>query len=472
MLFHSLLLSLFQALTISSQVVANPNYGDTLQAHQIPFIRPQIAPSHSTCQSSSNLPPHIFNHLAQYSPWFPAGRYPEPPSGCTIDQVNIIHRHASRYPTAGAGRIISSTLKRLQDAICNKGNSSSLFWMLDYHYKLGADDLVPLGVEEAKASAKCIRKRYARLAEEKGVFVRTSSCHRVVHTAKWWTDEFEQVSSKKLHIPPPLVISDAVTSNDSLANNGCPLHAALHTHWQWASVFTNPIAARLQREVVGHTVTAHDVIVLISLCAFQSVADNSLSKFCALFSKQEFEEYEYFNDLEKYYNTGKGNPLGPVLGIGYINELLARLTDRQVEDCTQTNSTLDDNPDTFPYGKGVYADFSHDNTMAAIVSAMGIFEANEEDLPLDHISPDREWKFGHIAPFAGRIAVERLKCGHDENKRYIRIVANDALITKLPCQSDENRLCRLDDFVRSQKFARVDGQDKWKECFREEAVEN
>lgn len=70
----------------------------------------------------------------------------------------------------------------------------------------------------------------------------------------------------------------------------------------------------------------------------------------------------HWQDLEKFYNTGYGNTLGPVLGVGYINELLARLTDRQVEDCTQTNSTLDGSEETFPYDKGVYADFSHDNT--------------------------------------------------------------------------------------------------------------
>lgn len=130
--------------------------------------------------------------------------------------------------------------------------------------------------------------------------------------------------------------------------------------------------------------TSLDVIMLMSLCAFQSVADNATSRFCDLFDEREFAQYEYFNvswlwhskktiiftltmvvhfqDLEKLYNTGYGNPLGPVLGVGYINELLARLTDRQVEDCTQTNSTLDGSEETFPYGKGVYADFSHDNT--------------------------------------------------------------------------------------------------------------
>lgn len=86
-------------------------------------------------------------------------------------------------------------------------------------------------------------------------------------------------------------------------------------------------------------------------------------------------------------------------------------------------------------------------------------------MPLDHVNEARQWKFGHIAPFAGRIAVERLICPDRGVDKYIRILANEALVKHLPCQSDNDGLCKLDDFVQSQKFARVDGQDKWKECF-------
>lgn len=71
-----------------------------------------------------------------------------------------------------------------------------------------------------------------------------------------------------------------------------------------------------------------------------------------------------FKDLEKYYNRGYGNPLGCVQGVGYVNEVLARLTSQPVQDTTQTNTTLDTNDETFPLEKGIYADFTHDNTSA------------------------------------------------------------------------------------------------------------
>jgi hypothetical protein len=36
------------------------------------------------------LPPHIYENLAMYSPYFPAGRYETAPKGCSVSQVNIV----------------------------------------------------------------------------------------------------------------------------------------------------------------------------------------------------------------------------------------------------------------------------------------------------------------------------------------------------------------------------------------------
>lgn len=49
--------------------------------------------------------------------------------------------------------------------------------------------------------------------------------------------------------------------------------------------------------------------------------------------------------------------------VGYINELIARLTAQNVSDDTQMNSTLDSSPDAFPLNRTLYADFSHDSVI-------------------------------------------------------------------------------------------------------------
>ena len=68
-----------------------------------------------------------------------------------------------------------------------------------------------------------------------------------------------------------------------------------------------------------------------------------------------------------------GNALGPTQGVGFTNELIARLTNSPVVDGTSSNHTLDSRNATFPLSESpsLYADFSHDNDMTAIFSAMG-----------------------------------------------------------------------------------------------------
>ena len=61
------------------------------------------------------------------------------------------------------------------------------------------------------------------------------------------------------------------------------------------------------------------------------------------------------------YDSAFGSPLSRALGIGYIQELVARLTHTRIErhDST-TNSTLDDNPITFPLDHNLYVDATHE----------------------------------------------------------------------------------------------------------------
>ena len=73
-----------------------------------------------------------------------------------------------------------------------------------------------------------------------------------------------------------------------------------------------------------------------------------ISPFCDLFSEEEWHEYSYYETLDKWYGYSFGNPLGPTQGVGFVNELIARMTDSIVHDHTSTNYTLDHDPETFP----------------------------------------------------------------------------------------------------------------------------
>lgn len=55
---------------------------------------------------------------------------------------------------------------------------------------------------------------------------------------------------------------------------------------------------------------------------------------------------------------------GRAQGIGYVQELVARLQNQYIYTSnTSVNYTLDNNPKTFPLGQKFYMDMSHDDIL-------------------------------------------------------------------------------------------------------------
>lgn len=174
-----------------------------------------------------------------------------------------------------------------------------------------------------------------------------------------------------------------------------------------------------------------------------------------------------------------GQALGPVEGVGYINELIARLTSTPVNDTTQTNSTLDASPVTFPLDRTIYADFSHDNQLIAIFSAMGLFKQPGPLDPTNSLSngPNRTWVTSQMTPFGGRMVLEKMRCqtqetglGHfDQNSslgEFVRILVNDAVQPLEFCAGVTlDGICALDKFVESQRYSTSGGAGDWEKCF-------
>jgi hypothetical protein len=104
----------------------------------------------------------------------------------------------------------------------------------------------------------------------------------------------------------------------------------------WLEEHGAPVAAKLNRQAVGATVKPLDALHLMALCPLETAAYGD-SPFCAVFSYEDWQAFELFWDLQKWNAFGYGNPLGPVQGVGWITELLSRLTGVMVPDETQTN---------------------------------------------------------------------------------------------------------------------------------------
>ncbi|KZT06538.1 phosphoglycerate mutase-like protein [Laetiporus sulphureus 93-53] len=411
---------------------------------------------------------------AQYTPYYAVEAYAAPPDECEITQVNILQRHGARYPTKSSTKAIETALAKVQAIPVSDYTDPQLEFIADFDYDLGEDDLVAYGAQESYDAGEEAFTRYVALVSADELpFVRASSKSRVVQSATNWTAGFAAASNGVYAPLLNVIISES--GNDTLDDSDCPAAADTSDDAQtaaWIATYAPNITTILNAGAPGADLDDDDTQALISLCPFESVANEQRSEWCDLFEwvgdqiigqggESVWAGYEYWGDLDKYYNTGYGATLGPVQGVGWINELLARLTDTPVNDSTSTNTTLDSNPATFPLNRTIYADFTHDNLMIAVYSAMGLFA---QPAPLDDTLPDptRTWRASELVPFASRMVVERLSCG---GEAYVRVLVNQAVQDLSFCGADGDGLCTLDAFVESQAYASSGGDGQWALCF-------
>jgi hypothetical protein len=208
------------------------------------------------------------------------------------------------------------------------------------------------------------------------------------------------------------------------------------------------------------------IVYLMDMCPFDTLAHPTakVSEFCHLFTEKEWQAYDYLQTLGKYYGYGVGNPLGPTQGVGYVNELLARLTRGPVADHTNTNTTLNSDPKSFPLDRQVYADFSHDNDISNVLATLGLYNRTK---PLSKTTRESTGEtHGYSAawtvPFASRLYVEKLQCKH-ESEEFVRVIVNDRVQPLDFCDGDKHGRCTLSKFVESQRFVREGGL--WHQCY-------
>jgi len=324
-------------------------------------------------------------------------------------------------------------------------------------------------------------ERYKELTRTITPFIRSSGQDRVVESARNWTQGFHTarieagITTDDDYPYNIVIISEDTGSNNTLDHGLCTdfesgNYSSVGDDAQaiWASIFTPPITARINQNLPGINLTSTETIYLMDLCPFNTVADDygTLSLFCVLFTASEWKDYDYYQALGKYYGFSWGNPLGATQGVGFANELIARLTASPVDDHTSTNSTLDSSQKTFPIGgkTSLYADFSHDNDMMAIFSALGLYN---ETAPLlktarESVIETKGYSASWAVPFAARAYFEKMSCAGLEEE-LVRVIINDRVLPLKTCGGDQYGRCTLSSFVNSLSFAKAGGD--WDKCF-------
>ncbi|KAG8871404.1 hypothetical protein FRB97_008719 [Tulasnella sp. 331] len=439
------------------------------------------------------------------------------PDGCGYEQVHVLHRHGSRYPTGGAedGENNERFAAMIANITATEGDSvfsGPLSFLNTYSYRLGESLLVPSGgAQEVKSGADFWNTRgrllydappgqaYYNSSFTDGTTrpkptLRTTSQARIYNSAVAWATGFfgtgfvgTPAAADEYNL---LVIPEGGTENNTLASYDSCSNSKVEAIgnlgdsyvFKYIPLYLTAATNRLNAYTGGNKFTTNDTYAMQSICAYEYNALGS-SDFCGLFTEAEWEGFEYTLDLEYYYDFSFGNPTGRAQGVGYVQELLARLDNQYITvGNTSVNVTLDDNASTFPLGQTFYLDMSHDDILVSVITALSVAYF-KSDLPLTAVPPpsNRAFRLSHLTPFGTRLFTEVIGCnsanptekqtattlytptsnGYDPataTNKFVRMVWNDAVV---PLASIEGGACsngRLDGLCGLDKFKANLGQ--------------
>ncbi|KAJ6595075.1 phosphoglycerate mutase-like protein [Mycena vulgaris] len=395
------------------------------------------------------------------------------PSNCKLDQVHLVHRHGARYPTTGAPPSAFATLLHGLASTTGVNATGPLAFLSTWEYKLGAEILTPFGRSQLFDLGVGFRVKYGELLKgfsDLPVF-RTTSEGRMVDSALHFAAGFfgVQTFAEDYH---QLIEIEELGFNSTLAPyDTCPNAnndvAAFGTTQglKWATIYLAAAQKRLTPYLSGMPLSPSILVAMQQLCAYETVS-LGYSMFCDLFTEEEWLGFSYLNDLLFWYSFGPGNPAVSAQGIGYVQELVSRLTKTRITKFeTTVNQTLVSSNVTFPLDQPIYVDATHDTVISAIVTAMNFTSlAANGPLPTDHIPDNHSYIVNNLVPFASNLVGQVLSCPASpasSNTTYIRWILNDAVVPLTGikgCTSNSNGLCPLQTFVdgMNQRIAEVD----------------
>lgn len=445
------------------------------------------------------------------------------PDGCQVEQVHTLQRHSQRFPTSYfddginderfAAKILNFT-----KAHPNARFKGPLSFLKSYEYRMGESYLTGLGATTEFASGVQFWNQYGRLLYNASVgqvqyngsyangtarpkpVLRTTGQSRIQNSQISWALGFFGPSFYEA-VDPTLsafgngslfdvvVIPEGGTENNTLASyDSCFRDLVADVgyigdnllFYQYVSRYLGPATARLQKYVPkGLKLNVNDTYAMQSLCAYE-IGYIGTSDFCDLFTADEWTGFEQTLDIEYYYDYAWGNPTGRAQGLGYQQELIARLTKQYITSSNSSvNSTITDNAADFPLDIPFYADFTHDDIIVSLLTSMSVdYYRDHPDVSTYPPNPDRHFILSRITPFGARLITEVIGCaepnpmvqrnsrtqyyptqyGYDAanaSHKFVRMRLNNGIvpldtIRGGKCQGRTDGLCPMDNFLASQ----------------------
>ncbi|ROT40078.1 phosphoglycerate mutase-like protein [Sodiomyces alkalinus F11] len=415
----------------------------------------------------------IFKLMGYLTPYEPAPGFGVDeyslPEGAELIQVQMLSRHGSRYPTLDSG--VAGFGEKIKNASGKLTAKGDLEFLNHWSYELGHEILVPKGRSELFESGILHSYMYSQLYDPNTkIIVRTTTQDRMLKSAEYFLAGFfglEWTNNATIE-----VIIEQNHANNSLAGYlNCPnswkQNGGSEASQEWQANYLKNATTRLQGMIEGLDWTVEDTYSAQTLCPYETVA-YGYSSWCNLFTYEEWIGFSYSIDLAFAGNNAFQNPTGRAVGLGYQQEVIARIKNHTLEySHSQINVTLDNNEETFPLNQSLYFDFSHDTNIASILTAFG-FKQFAGLLKPDAYPGPHDFTVSHITPFGARLDIEIIRTPKpfaadrsrylDEGRetKYIHFVLNQRTLplgVSFP-ECDSKRVdgwCELETFLEVQE---------------------
>ncbi|KAG0636336.1 histidine phosphatase superfamily [Tuber brumale] len=415
------------------------------------------------CQGASNCPDqkrewNILYHLGGNGPWVEKvdgvvkGGI-QVPNDCEIDMAHMMSRHGERFPTKNAGARMIILLKKIgSSGVELKG---SLAFLNDWQYFTKSpekhfEQLTTTGpysgTLEAFTTGVKLRTRYQHLWEKvlnNHTLFWASECDRVIDTARYFGAGFFGLESKRAELQ--IISEDESKAGDTLTpGDTCKNYVedpelghdyGYEMLYKYRATYLPAIAQRLEEENPGLQFSDSDIYSMQEMCGFEITVRGN-SKWCGVFTRQEWSQFEYARDVIHYYRAGPGNKYAKAMGWLWLNT---------------TANLIAEGPES---AGPLYFSFVHDGDIVPMLAAFGIFE-DTQDLPIDEMMEDRKWKTSQITPMGGRIIFERLSCAPKnksaEKEIFVRFNVNDGIVPLEGCADGPGKSCPLNGFLEHVK---------------------
>ncbi|KAI5476531.1 hypothetical protein MNV49_007541 [Pseudohyphozyma bogoriensis] len=363
------------------------------------------------------------------------------PDGCGYEQIHILHRHGARYPTAFGedGTNDELFISKLLNISSMEGKNTfygPLDFLNDYTYQLGLSLLLPTGSSQEYQSATDFWNTRGRLLFNASageayynatlangttlpkMTFRTTSQSRILASAYAWVAGFFGPTNTSAQYDFT-IITEGGGAADPLAldceNSDIPAigYTGDDYVFDFIPLYLTEATERFNNYLADgpYSFNVNDTYAMQSICTYEYVTFGD-SDFCYLFTENEWKGFAYSLNLEYYYDFSFGQATGKAQGIGYVEELMARLTHHLINTTdSNINTTLDGSEATFPLNQKLYMDMSHDDVQVSVITALGV-NYFRGALPVEagaELTP-RSFEISYMTPFSSRLNTEVIGC--------------------------------------------------------------